>query len=259
MKVLVVDDDVDLLDLMTYALRREGYNVLAAVDGQQALQRWEAENPDIVLLDGNLPKIDGFEVCRRIRHESKTPDHHAHGARRGRGHPARPADRRRRLHDQALQRQAARRAHEGRHAPLPDRPVSPARQRGARRRPGARPAVARGDQGRQARPAHAPRVPHPVHAGPERRPHHPLQPPDRVRLGLLRRGQLEPAQDPHLPHPQEAGADRRAASAASRPCSAWATASRAPSHLPHIRERGRRYRRPLFVFTEPFIRLRRRP
>jgi two-component system OmpR family response regulator len=67
MKVLVVDDDVDLLDLMTYALRREGYNVLAAVDGQQALQRWESENPDIVLLDGNLPKIDGFEVCRRIR------------------------------------------------------------------------------------------------------------------------------------------------------------------------------------------------
>src|SRR5438132_12440567 len=72
MKVLVVDDDVDLLDLMTYALRREGYNVLAAVDGQQALQRWESENPDIVLLDGNLPKIDGFEVCRRIRHASKT-------------------------------------------------------------------------------------------------------------------------------------------------------------------------------------------
>src|SRR5215216_7596408 len=73
MKVLVVDDDVDLLDLMTYALRREGYNVVAAVDGQQALQRWESENPDIVLLDGNLPKVDGFEVCRRIRHESKTP------------------------------------------------------------------------------------------------------------------------------------------------------------------------------------------
>src|SRR5437867_1368256 len=71
MKVLVVDDDVDLLDLMTYALRREGYNVLAAVDGQQALQRWESENPDIVLLDGNLPKIVGFEVCRRIRHDSR--------------------------------------------------------------------------------------------------------------------------------------------------------------------------------------------
>src|SRR5262245_43389135 len=73
MKVLVVDDDVDLLNLMTYALRREGYEVLAAVDGQQALSRWETEQPDIVLLDGRLPRIDGFEVCRRIRHESTTP------------------------------------------------------------------------------------------------------------------------------------------------------------------------------------------
>ena len=73
MKVLVVDDDADLLDLVTYALRREGYDVLAAVDGQQALARWEQEGPDIVLLDGTLPKLDGFEVCRRIRHGGKTP------------------------------------------------------------------------------------------------------------------------------------------------------------------------------------------
>jgi DNA-binding response OmpR family regulator len=73
MKVLVVDDDVDLLNLMTYALRREGYDVSAAVDGQEALARWETEQPDIVLLDGRLPKIDGFEVCRRIRHKSTTP------------------------------------------------------------------------------------------------------------------------------------------------------------------------------------------
>jgi len=73
MKVLVVDDDEELLDLMTYALRREGFSVLGAVDGQQALLRWETDKPDIILLDGNLPKIDGFDVCRRIRHESKTP------------------------------------------------------------------------------------------------------------------------------------------------------------------------------------------
>ena len=73
MKVLLVDDDADLLDLMTYALRREGYDVLAAVDGQQALARWEHDRPDIVLLDGTLPKLDGFEVCRRIRHASSTP------------------------------------------------------------------------------------------------------------------------------------------------------------------------------------------
>jgi DNA-binding response OmpR family regulator len=73
MKALVVDDDLDLLDLTTYALRREGYNVLPAVDGKQALQRWEAEHPDIVLLDANLPRLNGFEVCRRIRQESSTP------------------------------------------------------------------------------------------------------------------------------------------------------------------------------------------
>lgn len=73
MKVLVVDDDVDLLDLTTYALRREGYSVFAAIDGTQALHRWETENPDIIVLDANLPKLNGFEVCRRIRHESETP------------------------------------------------------------------------------------------------------------------------------------------------------------------------------------------
>jgi DNA-binding response OmpR family regulator len=73
MKVLIVDDDVDHVDLMTYALRREGYSVSTAIDGVQALERWQADKPDIVLLDGTLPKLDGFEVCRRIRHESKTP------------------------------------------------------------------------------------------------------------------------------------------------------------------------------------------
>lgn len=73
MKVLLVDDDSDLVDLMTYAMRREGYTVVAASDGQQALARWSQEKPDIVLLDGNLPKIDGFEVCRQIRHTAGTP------------------------------------------------------------------------------------------------------------------------------------------------------------------------------------------
>jgi DNA-binding response OmpR family regulator len=73
MKVLLVDDDVDMVDLMTYALRREGYQVLTALDGQQAVERWEVDKPDLVVLDGNLPNMDGFEVCRRIRHESETP------------------------------------------------------------------------------------------------------------------------------------------------------------------------------------------
>src|ERR671936_2548379 len=73
MKVLLVEDDIDLLDLLTYALRRDGYTVSTAQDGPQALQRWEAEQPDIVVLDVCLPKLDGFEVCRRIRHQAKTP------------------------------------------------------------------------------------------------------------------------------------------------------------------------------------------
>ncbi len=73
MKVLIAEDDVDLLDLLTYSLRRDGYTVVTAIDGQQALHQRETENPDIVLLDAMLPKIDGYEVCRRIRHDSSTP------------------------------------------------------------------------------------------------------------------------------------------------------------------------------------------
>lgn len=73
MKVLVVDDDVDLLDLAAYALRREGHTVSIALDGLDALHRWELEDPDIIVLDLNLPKLSGFEVCRRIRHESQVP------------------------------------------------------------------------------------------------------------------------------------------------------------------------------------------
>ena len=73
MKVLLVEDDADVLDVTTYALRREGYTVVQAIDGQQALQRWEAEQPDLVLLDVNVPKLNGFEVCRRIRDEGRTP------------------------------------------------------------------------------------------------------------------------------------------------------------------------------------------
>ncbi len=73
MRVLVVEDDADQLDLITYALRRAGFDVLGAIDGAQALQRWQAEKPDLVLLDANIPRISGYEVCRRIRDEGRTP------------------------------------------------------------------------------------------------------------------------------------------------------------------------------------------
>lgn len=73
MKILLVDDDPDLLDVTAYALRREGFDVLVAIDGLQALQRWEAEQPDLVLLDVTIPHLSGLEVCRQIRQTSETP------------------------------------------------------------------------------------------------------------------------------------------------------------------------------------------
>ena len=73
MKLLLVEGEVDLLDLWADALRRAGHTVLTAIDGEQALARWRAGRPDFIVLDGNLPKLDGFEVCRRIRHEGRTP------------------------------------------------------------------------------------------------------------------------------------------------------------------------------------------
>ncbi len=73
MRALIVDDDKDLLDVMTYALRREGYEIVSAADGLQALDRLRSDPPDIVILDIRLPRLGGFEVCRRIRHISEVP------------------------------------------------------------------------------------------------------------------------------------------------------------------------------------------
>jgi len=73
MKVLIVDDDRVLADVVAFALRREGFQVVQAYDGLSALQRWSEENPDLIILDVNLPKMDGFTVCQRIRRESDTP------------------------------------------------------------------------------------------------------------------------------------------------------------------------------------------
>jgi DNA-binding response OmpR family regulator len=73
MRVLVADDDTYLVEITTYALRREGFNVLVATDGEQALRTCSLEHPDIMLLDVNLPKVNGFEVCRRLRQDSDIP------------------------------------------------------------------------------------------------------------------------------------------------------------------------------------------
>ena len=67
MKILVVDDDLELLGLIAFALRQAGYLVIEAQDGPSALSAVEAEKPELVVLDVNMPRIDGFEVLRRIR------------------------------------------------------------------------------------------------------------------------------------------------------------------------------------------------
>jgi DNA-binding response OmpR family regulator len=73
MKALIVDDDRVLADVVAFTLRREGFDVIQAYDGSTALQRWSEAQPDLVVLDVNLPKIDGFTVCQRIREQTDTP------------------------------------------------------------------------------------------------------------------------------------------------------------------------------------------
>ena len=72
-KILLVEDDPDALDLAAYVLRRERFVVLEATDGAQAIRRWKNDRPDLVILDLGLPSLDGFEILRRIREEEQTP------------------------------------------------------------------------------------------------------------------------------------------------------------------------------------------
>jgi DNA-binding response OmpR family regulator len=72
-KILLVEDDPDILDLTAYVLRRERFVVIEATDGAQALRRWKTDRPDLVIMDLGLPALDGFEVLRRIREEDQTP------------------------------------------------------------------------------------------------------------------------------------------------------------------------------------------
>jgi DNA-binding response OmpR family regulator len=67
MKVLVVDDDPELLPLVAFALRQSGFIAVEAGTGEKGLQVLQAEKPDLLILDLNLPGIDGLEVCRRMR------------------------------------------------------------------------------------------------------------------------------------------------------------------------------------------------
>ena len=71
--ILLVDDEDAIQSLLTYPLERDGYRVVQARDGDEALRRFAEEDIDLVVLDIMLPRVDGLEVCRRLRAESTVP------------------------------------------------------------------------------------------------------------------------------------------------------------------------------------------
>src|SRR6187399_2639002 len=71
--ILLVDDEDSIQKLLTYPLERDGYRVVQARDGEEALKRFAEEDVDLVVLDIMLPKIDGLEVCKRLRAGSAVP------------------------------------------------------------------------------------------------------------------------------------------------------------------------------------------
>jgi DNA-binding response OmpR family regulator len=72
-RILLVDDEQPIQTLLSYPLRKDGYDVVQATDGEQALERFEEQAFDLVVLDLMLPKVDGLEVCRRLRSRSSVP------------------------------------------------------------------------------------------------------------------------------------------------------------------------------------------
>jgi DNA-binding response OmpR family regulator len=72
-RILLVDDEQSVQKLLSYPLRKEGYEVVPAMDGQEALERCRGQSFDLIVLDVMLPKLDGFDVCRQIRAHSSVP------------------------------------------------------------------------------------------------------------------------------------------------------------------------------------------
>ena len=72
-KILLVDDDPSIRDVVRFALEKDGYGVIEAGNGVEALSAFAAKNPDLIILDIMMPEMDGTEVCRRIRQDSRVP------------------------------------------------------------------------------------------------------------------------------------------------------------------------------------------
>lgn len=72
-KILVVDDEKNISDIIKFNLKKDGYETLTAYDGEEALKLVDAENPDLIILDLMLPKIDGLEVCKQVKERNNIP------------------------------------------------------------------------------------------------------------------------------------------------------------------------------------------
>ena len=72
-KILVADDDQNICELLRLYIEKEGFTVSIANDGEQAIRRFNEENPDLVILDVMMPALDGWQVCREIRKKSNCP------------------------------------------------------------------------------------------------------------------------------------------------------------------------------------------
>ena len=71
-KILVVDDEIYIVHILDFSLGMEGYEVLTALDGEQALEKARAEKPDLIVLDIMMPKLDGYETCKRLKADDAT-------------------------------------------------------------------------------------------------------------------------------------------------------------------------------------------
>ena len=73
MRILLADDDPDISEIVGFVLRRQGYQLLTATNGLEALDMFRRERPDLIVLDVMMPKMDGYEVCKRIRASDTVP------------------------------------------------------------------------------------------------------------------------------------------------------------------------------------------
>jgi two-component system, OmpR family, alkaline phosphatase synthesis response regulator PhoP len=73
-KILVVDDEIYIVHILDFSLGMEGYEVVTALDGEQALEKARAEKPDLIVLDIMMPKLDGYETCKRLKADPETKD-----------------------------------------------------------------------------------------------------------------------------------------------------------------------------------------